>query len=104
MEASMARIFAHLIVLLWCIYLALDARAAGRTTHAWIWAAFAAERLSILALLVIDTTYMGLWVEWRPALAPFIVLVAIALSVYGVQRIRTHRAMRRVIHATSKAR
>ena len=99
MTAETARVVAHLIVLLWCIYFALDERASKRTCRAWVWAAFATERLMILALLVWDLNTVGMWMEWRPALAPFIILLAIALSVYGVRRIQSNRAMRRLMKA-----
>lgn len=97
MTAETARVVAHLIVLLWCIYFAFDERASKRSCRAWVWAALAAERLAILALLVWDLGDIGMWMEWRPALAPFIIFLAIALSVYGIRRIRYNRSMRRLM-------
>ena len=96
MPADVARVIAHLIVLLWCVYLALDERATGRVCRAWLWAALAAERFAILVLLTIDVWYdQTIWMEWRPALAPFVIVLAGALSIYGVNRIHQNRKQRR---------
>ena len=96
MSADVARAIAHLIVLLWCLYLAFDERAAGRTCRAWLWAALAAERMAFLVLLTMDVWYGGaIWMELRWTLAPFVIILAIALSIYGVNRIRAGRRARR---------
>lgn len=99
MNAETARVVAHLIALLWCIYFAFDERASQRMCRAWVWGALAAERLAILALLVWDIGDAGMWMEWRPALAPFIIFLAGALSVYGIRRIRYNRSARRMVKA-----
>ena len=96
MSDDIARLIAHLIVLLWCLYLALDERALGHNWKAILWGALAAERFAILLLLTIDVwTNEAVWMEWRPALAPFIIVLAAVLSVYCVGRIREHRSIRR---------
>ena len=98
MSADVARAMAHLIVLLWCLYLAFDERAAGRTYRAWLWAALAAERMAFLVLLTWDVWESGtVWMEYREWLAPFVMALAISLSVYGVNRIRATRKARRAI-------
>ena len=98
MSDDVARLIAHLIVLLWCLYLALDERALGNNWKAWLWGALAAERFAILLLLTFDVwTDTAVWMEWRPALAPFIIILAAVLSVYCISRIREHRRIRRNI-------
>lgn len=101
MSADVARAMAHLIVLLWCLYLAFDERAAGRTCRAWLWAALAAERMAFLVLLAMDVWEGGtVWMEYRAMLAPFVMVLAVALSIYGVNRIRaTRRARKLVVNA-----
>ena len=98
MSADVARAMAHLIVLLWCLYLAFDERAAGRNWRAWLWAALAAERMAILVVLTWDV-WQGenIWMNYRDWLAPFVMALAISLSVYGVNRIRANRKARRAI-------
>lgn len=96
MSDDIARLIAHLIVLLWCLYLALDERALGHNWKAILWGALAAERFAILVLLTFDVWTNGMtWMEWRPALAPFIIVLAAVLSAYCVARIREHRTIRR---------
>lgn len=99
MSDDVARLIAHLIVLLWCMYLALDERALGHRWQAWLWGALAIERFSILVLLAIDVWSSDgtLWLEYRRSLAPFIVGLAAVLSVYCVSRIMEHRKIRRSI-------
>jgi len=98
MGIDVVRAVAHFIVLVGFLYLAFDERAARRYCRAWLWAALAVERLSFLALLVFDVSQRGAaWMEWRSTLTPFIAVVAVALSVYVVQRIRTKRQLQREI-------
>ena len=98
MEIDVVRAIAHFIVLVGFLYLAFDERAARRYCRAWLWAALAVERLSFLMLLVFDVSQRGAaWMEWRSTLTPFILIVAVALSIYVVQRIRTRRQLRRQI-------
>ncbi len=88
---------AHLIVLLWCLYLAFDERAAGRNNRAWLWAALAAERMAFLVLLAFDVWEGGaVWMEYRALLAPFVIILAVALSIYGVNRILATRKARKI--------
>ena len=97
MSADVARALAHLIVLLWCLYLAFDERATGRYNRAWLWAALAAERMAFLLLLTVDVWQSGMvWMEYRWGLAPFVVVLSVVLSIYGVNRIRETRKARRV--------
>lgn len=92
------RAVAHFIILGWMLYLAIDEYAARRPCRAWMWAALAVERFAFLGLLVLDVSRSGqLWMEWRSTLTPFIFVVAVALSVYVVQRIRTKRQLQREI-------
>ena len=92
------RAIAHFVGLICLLYLALDERAAGRTCRAWVWAALAVERLAFLLLLAIDVTRNGaIWMEWRANLTPFILLVAMALSIYVINRIRAKRNLRKAI-------
>lgn len=96
MSEDVARIVAHLIVLLWCVYLAFDERALGNNFQALLWGALAGERFALLVLLTVDVWLNGaVWMEWRPALAPLIIVLAAILSIYGVQRILEHRRIRR---------
>lgn len=98
MEIDVVRAIAHFIVLVGFLYLAFDERAARRYCRAWLWAALAVERLSFLALLVFDVSQRGAaWMEWRSTLTPFIFVVAVALTIYVVQRIRAKRKLRRDI-------
>ena len=98
MEIDVVRAIAHFVVLIGFLYLAFDERAAGRYCRAWLWGALAVERLSFLALLVFDVSQRGaVWMEWRSTLTPFILIVAVALSIYVVQRIRVKRRLRREI-------
>lgn len=100
MTADVARAVAHLIVLLWCLYLAFDERAARRYCRAWLWAALAAERMAFLVLLTMDVWEGGaLWMEYRWTLAPFVVLLSVVLSIYGVNRFRATRKARRTANA-----
>jgi hypothetical protein len=99
MSADVARAVAHLIVLLWCLYLAFDERATGRNSRAWLWAALAAERMAFLMLLAMDVWEGGtVWMEYRAMLAPFVMVLAVALSIYGVNRIRCTRKARRAAY------
>jgi hypothetical protein len=92
------RAVAHFIILGWMLYLAIDEYAARRPCRAWMWAALAVERFAFLGLLVLDVSRSGqLWMEWRSWLTPFIFTVAVALSVYGISRIRGRRRLRREI-------
>lgn len=92
------RAVAHFVVLLGFLFLAFDERAAQRYCRAWLWAALATERFMFLFLLVVDVSRSGaVWMEWRFSLTPFILIVAVALSIYVVQRIRTKRKLRRDI-------
>jgi uncharacterized membrane protein YoaK (UPF0700 family) len=89
------RAIAHFIVLVCLLYLAFDERAAGRQCRAWVWAALAVERLAFLLLLAVDVSQNGaIWMEWRANLTPFIFVVAVALSVYVINRIRGKRKLR----------
>lgn len=98
MEIDVVRAIAHFVVLLGFLYLAFDERAARRYCRAWLWAALAVERLSFLALLVFDVSQRGAaWMEWRSTLTPFILVVAVALSIYVVNRIRAKRRLRKDI-------
>ena len=96
MGIDVLRAVAHLIVLVGFLYLAFDERANGRYCRAWLWGALAVERLSFLALLVFDVSQRGAaWMEWRSTLTPFIAVVAVAISVYVIQRHRARRRLRR---------
>ena len=98
MGIDVVRALAHFIVLLGFLYLAFDERAARRYCRAWLWAALAVERFMFLGLLVFDVSQRGAaWMGWRSTLTPFIAVVAVALSVYVVQRIRTKRQLQREI-------
>lgn len=96
MEIDVVRAVAHFVVLLGFLFLAFDERAAGRYCRAWLWAALAVERFMFLGLLVFDVSQRGAaWMEWRSTLTPFIIVVAVALSIYVIQRIRSKRQLRR---------
>lgn len=98
MEIDVVRAIAHFVVLLGFLYLAFDERAARRYCRAWLWAALAVERFMFLGLLVFDVSQRGAaWMEWRSTLTPFILVVAVALSIYVVNRIRAKRRLRKDI-------
>lgn len=98
MEIDVVRAVAHFVVLVGFLYLAFDERAARRYCRAWLWAAFAVERFMFLGLLVFDVSQRGAaWMEWRSTLTPFILVVAVALSIYVVNRIRAKRRLRKDI-------
>lgn len=98
MEIDVVRAIAHFVVLVGFLYLAFDEWAAGRYCRAWLWSALAVERLSFLGLLVFDVSRRGAaWMEWRSTLTPFILVVAVAVSVYVIQRYRARRQLRREI-------
>lgn len=98
MEIDVVRAVAHFVVLVGFLYLAFDERAARRYCRAWLWAALAVERFMFLGLLVFDVSQRGAaWMEWRSTLTPFILVVAVALSIYVVNRIRAKRRLRKDI-------
>jgi hypothetical protein len=91
------RALAHLLVFACFTYLAFDEWVAGRKGHAITWGAMATERLIMLGLLSADVIMSDgqLWLSYRDGLTPFVMVVASALAVFTIGRIRLKRRIRK---------
>lgn len=80
------RIFAYTITSIGLFYCAIDDNSRGNRTDI-VWAALAAQNVSVLALMALDFGNVVMWMETRYLLTPTAIVAAVAVFYHAAVRV-----------------